>query len=99
DALLLASGGDALLLDGGRPMAGAAVVAALRARGILRLRCAASHQDSDHAGGLSAVLNALHCTELWLPAGGRRDPGFAPLLALARARGVPVRALAAGARI
>ena len=99
DALLLGDGRDLLLMDGGRPAAGAAVVAALRARGIFRLRCAASHQDSDHAGGLPAVLNALHCTELLIPAGARRDPGFAPLLALARARGVPVRALAAGMRI
>lgn len=99
DALLLAEGRNYLLLDGGRPAAGATVVAALRARGIFRIRCAASHQDSDHAGGLPAVMNALHCTELLLPAGARRDPGFAPLLALARARGIPVRSLAAGAQL
>ncbi len=95
--ILLPSGGGAILFDAGRPTAGSAVVAALRARGIVRLRgCVATHQDSDHRGGMVAVLNALHCEILYLPAGARRDPGMAPLLEIARARRIPVIALAAG---
>jgi competence protein ComEC len=56
----------------------------------------ASHADLDHRGGLAAVLRALPVARLWLPPGGRADPAFRELLAVAAARRVAVAERAAG---
>jgi competence protein ComEC len=73
------------------------VVPALRALGIARLDLViATHADLDHRGGLPAVLDALPVSELWLPWDAGVDEGFAPLLRVARARGVRVREVGAG---
>jgi competence protein ComEC len=97
DGILLEADGRSFLIDAGKPPLGATVVAALRARKTLRLQgCAATHQDSDHRGGLVAVMNALHCDALYLPAGSEQDLGMAPLLEIAAARRTPVWMLAKG---
>jgi competence protein ComEC len=70
------------------------VLPALGALGVRRLDLVVSHADLDHAG-LGAVLREVptrRCGCL----GGRSDPAFAGLVALARARGVVLEERAAG---
>jgi carotenoid cleavage dioxygenase len=100
DALLLRSGGRAVLVDGGLALAGgidlgrSRVLPALAALGVDELDVVvATHADADHAGGLAAVLDGLPVRELWLPAGQARDPGFAQLLRIARRGGVAWRSV------
>jgi competence protein ComEC len=92
----------AVLVDGGPAHddfdAGARrVVPALRALGVARLDLLiATHADLDHRGGLPAVLRGVAVAELWLPWGALRDPGFADVLAAARAAGARVREVGRG---
>jgi competence protein ComEC len=102
DATLVQGRRAAVLVDAGVALPGRwdagerVVVPALGALGVRRLALvAASHADLDHAGGLAAVLEAVPAERLWLPPGGRTEPAFAPLLAVARARGVAVEERAA----
>jgi competence protein ComEC len=96
-AVLVQGRGAAVLFDAGRAFPGGvdlgrtAVVPALAALGVERLDLViASHADLDHRGGLPAVIERVPTERLWLPAGSRQDPGFAPLLALALALEVEV---------
>lgn len=61
DSILLRDGaGFDVLIDGGPADAGAAVLAALRTQGVAEIDVlVATHPDSDHIGGLIAVLNAV----------------------------------------
>ena len=102
DATIVHSAGHTVLIDGGLAIPGGAdlgrsrVLPALAALGVRRLDLVvASHADADHAGGLPAVLSALPVGEVWLPAGGAADPGFALLLGAAGGRDVPVKEVTA----
>ncbi len=105
DALLVeVPGGPRLLVDGGpggnaRFDVGERVVAPfLWNRGFQHIHVvAASHADSDHSGGLTAVLRRFTVGEVW--ENGRWGPGHEDVVAaLARAH-APRRVLAAGARV
>jgi competence protein ComEC len=104
DAVLVQGRTGALLVDGAAAYAGhfdlgrSALVPALRALRVGRLdRVVATHADLDHRGGLPSVLRALPVDGLWLPPGGRADPDFAALRAVARARGVAIQEVGRGA--
>jgi competence protein ComEC len=103
DSILVQGEEGAILVDGGRAVAGRqdlgrdAVLPALRALGVSRLEAVVvSHADLDHRGGLAAVLKAVPVDALWLPAGAENDSGLGDLLSLAERRGIARRALAAG---
>src|SRR5690606_17356594 len=53
--------------------------------------------DADHAKGLRFLIERLPPREFWLPEAVAEQPGFAPLEAALRRRGVPVRRLSRGA--
>ena len=96
-AVVVQGRGAAILFDGGTAFSGAvdlgrtAVAPALAALGVTRLDLViASHADLDHRGGLPAVLDRVPTTRLWLPPGGRDDPGFAALLVEAKEHGVEI---------
>jgi competence protein ComEC len=78
DSIVVASGGESLLVDGGGVPGGIdpgarVVVPYLRERGIRRLQAVAlSHPHPDHALGLLTVLRELPTDRLWLPAGVER---------------------------
>lgn len=97
DSVLVQGRRAALLVDAGTALSDGVdlgrtvVVPALAVLGVRRLDVvAASHADLDHRGGLVAVLETVRVGALWLPHGGRADPGFASLVAAAARRGVPV---------
>jgi competence protein ComEC len=103
DATVVQGRAGSLLVDGGVAIPGRfdagerVVLPALGALGVRRLDLVvASHADLDHAGGLAAVLREVPTRRLWLPPGGRVDPAFAGLVALARARGVAIEERSAG---
>jgi competence protein ComEC len=103
DATLVQGRRSSVLIDAGLAIPGGvdlgrrAVVPALAALGLRRLDLVlATHADADHRGGLPAVLETLAVGALWLPSGSRQEPGFAPVLEAARARGVPVLERGAG---
>jgi competence protein ComEC len=96
-------GGRAILVDGGGLPSyggsvrstfdiGEAVVSPyLWSRSIRRLDViAVTHADTDHTGGVPALLENFEVGELWLAA-GPDDERMLPLLGTARARGIPVR--------
>jgi competence protein ComEC len=102
DAVVVQGREASLLVDGGVAISGRfdagerVVLPALGALGIDGLALVvASHADLDHAGGLGAVLGAVPVERLWLPPGGRSEPGFAALVAMARARGIALEERAA----
>ena len=80
DALLVSSGGEHLLVDGGGVPDGIdpgarIVLPYLRERGIRRLSAVAlSHPHPDHALGLVTVLREVPADRLWLPAGIEHGP-------------------------
>jgi competence protein ComEC len=91
DAILLdPAPGDPVLVDAGPP--GTDLLQQLAARGVDRLAAVVvTHDQSDHAGGLAAVLRAI-------PAGHLVHAGAGPRLrALAAAHGAETRAVTAGA--
>lgn len=111
DAILLRAGTAAMLVDGGLamppgPQAASGydlgereVLPALRALGVSELAVVvATHADSDHVGGLPAVLRGLPVGEVWLPRGRAADSGFDRLLTAAFERGVRVREVGQGTR-
>ncbi|KAA6458733.1 DUF4131 domain-containing protein [Acidobacteria bacterium AB60] len=106
--LLITPGGRTILVDGGGFAGGPrqaaqqfdigeeVVSAALWSRGIHHLDAVAlTHAHSDHMGGLPAVLQNFHPTELWV---GNNPPvaSYAALLDLARDLHVNIRNLRAG---
>jgi competence protein ComEC len=105
DAVLLQSGCRAWLIDAGDRRglwdSGRRVVApALRALGVRRLEALAiTHADRDHIGGARAVLERVAVVELWMTRAAARSGAGRALRARAARRGVPVRLLAAGARL
>jgi competence protein ComEC len=104
-AVVVQGRGAAILFDGATAFPGGvdlgrtAVVPALAALGVGRLDLViASHADLDHRGGLPAVLERVPAARLWLPAGGRGDPAFAALLAVAEEREIEVTEKGGGDR-
>lgn len=93
--------GSAMLVDGGGMVGspvdlGARVVQpVLRARRRRRLEAMVlSHPHPDHFGGLVSTLPRIEVGELWDTGQGQAEgggPGYAALVANARARGVPLR--------
>ncbi len=105
DAVLVQGERGTLLVDGGRAIPGgldlgrSVVLPALASLGVDEIDVViASHADLDHSGGLLSVLGRLRVGELWLPAAGREDAGFAELIALAQAGGTRVVSIAASTR-
>ena len=103
DAVLVQGERAVALVDGGWAAPGlgdlgaSTVVPALRALGVSSLDLVvASHGDTDHQGGLPAVLRAFPVARLWLPPGGVPDPVFAELVELASRRGVRIEERAQG---
>ena len=102
DAFVLQSGDTAILVDAGAAVAQRfdrgrqIVVPALRASGIAHLDLViVTHADSDHRGGIPAVLRQISVGRVWLPFGGREDPAFQDLIATAERQRVPIEARAA----
>lgn len=101
EAIVISCGGHAALLDGGNRTAytdkGASVVLPyLRYRGIRTLDAAiASHNDSDHAGGLLRVCQRVKTGGLLL-SGTEGDEGFMELMACAEEKGLYVQPLIPG---
>ena len=103
DALLVSADGYNVLIDGGgRPaditgMAEQVVIPYLKAQGIGRLDLVFNtHPDTDHIGGLFAVLDELRVDYLAVFRGYLANERQEQLLALAETKEVPVLAVAAG---
>ena len=95
--------GRTLLYDAGRmgdPRAGRRLIApVLWARGVTRLDLVIlSHADSDHYNALPDLLDRIPIAGVAVAPGflGESNPGASDLLDLVRARGIPVRMIAAG---
>jgi competence protein ComEC len=98
-------GGGTLLVDGGAAReghfdAGRRIVAPfLWGRGITRLDAVAlTHPETDHAGGLPAVVRLFRPKEIWTAEPLEGSPVTLPLLQAAGEAGARVRILRAGAQ-
>lgn len=84
-----------ILVDGGRWLGQAAEL--LADDGVRQLvAVVASHPDEDHLGGLARVLEVFTVDRLVLPAWARSSETMAPLLRVARRRGINVVPVARG---
>jgi competence protein ComEC len=84
-----------ILIDGGRWLGQAAEL--LADDGVRHLTAVvASHPDEDHLGGLARVLEVVTVDRLVLPAWARSSETMAPLLRVARRRGINVVPVARG---
>jgi competence protein ComEC len=101
DAILLRSpDGSAALVDAGPAGDPPAVLAALRREGVSRLSLVAiTHGQSDHDGGLEAVLDRYPVGLVLHPPLPELTPTLARALEGARERGIPVREARAGATV
>ncbi|MEF2277811.1 DNA internalization-related competence protein ComEC/Rec2 [Deinococcus sp. YIM 134068] len=106
DSTLVRAPGLSVLVDGGGSVGsdydvgGRTVVPALRALGVRSLSTViATHADTDHIEGLSAVLRSLPVGELWIGQPKTDDPVLTALLTVAREEGVPVREVRRGDRV
>lgn len=91
-ALLRSESGNALVDTG---WSGSQAVRALQQSGEGLDAVIVTHADADHAGGLQNVLESVEVGAVYLPLGMSRT-AVADALAVAEARGVPVRTLARG---
>lgn len=68
DCILLQSGGEAMLVDGGNVEDSDLVVSYLLDQGVEQLRyVVGTHAHEDHIGGLAAVLAVIPTEEVWCP--------------------------------
>lgn len=91
-ALLRSESGNALVDTG---WSGSQAVRALQQSGEGLDAVIVTHADADHAGGLQNVLESVEVGAVYLPLGMPRT-AVADALAVAEARGIPVRTLARG---
>ncbi len=96
DAALLCTDTHSILIDGGEPDRGNAVVQMIREAGISRLDCVInSHPHADHIGGIAAVLEQIPVGALYLPeipdALIPTGWSFSQVLELAAEKQIPVR--------
>ena len=97
DAILVVQGSYAMLVDGGSPEMGAAVVAYLRNHGISRLNyVVATHPFADHVGGLSNVLRSINTQNILLPMIYHDTPAYNTFLVAAEDSGADVAVPFAG---
>jgi competence protein ComEC len=96
-ALVEGPGGFAMVIDGGGAVSGSfdpgarVVGPVLRRKGIHRLDLVAlSHPHPDHMNGLFHLLERFDVGAVWTPGEGGGNPEYDRLVALARARGVPI---------
>ncbi|GEM48088.1 DNA internalization-related competence protein ComEC/Rec2 [Deinococcus cellulosilyticus] len=103
DSTLLQLGHFTMLIDGGGSpgssfdVGARTVVPALHKLGIFHLDVVvASHADTDHIEGLTAVLKSIPTAELWIGHDKEEDPGLREVLNAARNRKVPIREVRRG---
>jgi competence protein ComEC len=103
DATLVQGRNGAVLVDAGlalpdgMDLGRSVVLPGLAALGVRHLDVViVTHGDADHRGGIPAVLRGVPVGALWLPVGAAAEAEFRGILEAARARGVPVREVAAG---
>ncbi|MCC6642005.1 MAG: DNA internalization-related competence protein ComEC/Rec2 [Deltaproteobacteria bacterium] len=95
EGVLLVDAG--LALPDGLDLGRSVVVPALAALGVSHLDLViVTHGDTDHRGGVPAVLRGISVGEVWLPAGALADPAFAQIRDVARSRFVGVSEVSAG---
>ncbi len=97
DAFLLQTGDANILIDGAAAAEGRfdrgrqIVVPALAALGVSKLDLViVTHADSDHRGGIPAVLRRFPVDRIWLPAGSREDPAFSKVRETAARQGTAI---------
>ncbi len=68
DSTLIVEGDEAMLIDGGLPSSSQKIYSFLEEKNITDLKyIVATHEDSDHTGGLSAALEHNSCEEILVP--------------------------------
>ena len=90
DAILLVDREDTMLIDGGNPENGTAIVRYLKSLGITQLDyVVATHNHNDHAGGLTEVVSHLDVASLYVTNSKETDASKS-LIAEAKAKNISI---------
>ncbi|MBC3797800.1 MBL fold metallo-hydrolase [Acetobacterium tundrae] len=90
DSILLIDNNDTMLIDGGNPENGGAIINYLKSLGISQLDyVVATHNHADHAGGLADVVANLDVSNLYVT-NSEDTTASQKLIAAAKAKNVPV---------
>ena len=100
DAALVMSGGQTMLIDGGRPKASSIIYTYLKKQGISGLDyIVCSHADDDHIGGLSAPLANMPVKNVIAPKTEANTNSFRSLKSKIAAQGLTVKHPRAGEKM
>ncbi|MGE5392054.1 MAG: MBL fold metallo-hydrolase [Deltaproteobacteria bacterium] len=98
--LVVAPGGQAMLVDGGDGEYGQTVVDYLNSQGIKRLAVlVATHPHADHTGGLPAVLDRFPVDRVYMPRVTNNTDQFAGFLTAIKRQGLKINTARAGIKI
>lgn len=91
DSILLASGGQYMLIDAGENDRGDDVVADLKGMGVTKLAVVVgTHPHSDHIGGLDTVIKAIPVDAIYMPRRTADTETYEDVLDAAEARGLKI---------
>ncbi|MBG9734738.1 ComEC/Rec2 family competence protein [Paenibacillus alvei] len=92
--------GQQVLIDGGEKSQGGNVLKYLKQYGVKELDAViATHPDSDHVGGLAAVLNAIPAKSVYAPKVSHTTQTYKDFLLAVQNRGLKIKTVTAGVKL
>ena len=97
DAILIVSGGAAVLIDAGTNSAGQSVLDYIKAQGVSKIDfLIGTHPHEDHIGGLDTIINGLDIGQVIMPRHSSNTQTYEDVLTAVKNKGLKIHAAQAG---